>query len=108
MSHTFVAVASQQELAAGKMLRVEVAGKRYLIARVDDEYFAVDDNCSHEDSSLYLGCLQGDMIRCSLHGSRFSLRTGQPQEEPADEAIGTYALKLQDGQIWMDPTRRSN
>ena len=108
MSPSFIAVARQDELSPGKMMRVEISGRRYLIAQVEDEYFAVDDNCSHEDSSLYLGCLQGDMIRCSLHGSRFSLRTGQPVEEPADEAIGTYALKLQDGQIWIDPMQRSN
>ena len=108
MSSHFVAVARQDELSPGQMKRVGINNKRYLIARVKDEYFVVDDQCSHEDSSLYLGYLQDDKVHCSLHGSRFCLRTGQPQEEPADEPIGTYALKLEAGQIWIDPTQRTN
>ena len=48
------------------------------------------------------------MIKCSLHGSRFSLKTGEPQEEPADTPIATFRVEVGDGQVWLDPTRRTN
>lgn len=90
------------------MKRVEVNGHRYLIAPADGKVYAVDDTCSHEDMSLYLGCLQGKLIKCSLHDSRFSLETGQAMEPPADGPIGTYQVKASDGQIWLNPGRRIN
>jgi len=96
---SFHAVADTDKIGPGQMMRVDVGARRLLIANVDGEYFAVDDTCSHEDSSLYLGCLKGHHIKCSLHGSRFDLRTGEPMEEPADEPIGTYPARVRDGKV---------
>jgi len=87
------------------MKRVEIDGRRYLIAHTRSGYYAVDDRCSHEDVSLYLGCIQGEAVKCSLHGSRFSLKTGQPLEEPASEPIATYAIRCHDGVVAIDPNR---
>jgi len=106
MSENWIEVASSDEIPHGGMKRVEIDGHRYLIAHTEGTYYAVDDQCSHEEVSLYLGCIQGDMIKCSLHGSRFSLKTGEPKEEPATEPIGTYALKLEDNRLFIDPRQK--
>ena len=66
-------------------------------------YEVITDQCSHEEVSLYLGCIQGDNIKCSLHGSRFSLKTGEPLEDPATDPIGTYAVKVEGEKIFMRP-----
>ncbi|MCU7846028.1 MAG: non-heme iron oxygenase ferredoxin subunit [Candidatus Thiodiazotropha sp. (ex Monitilora ramsayi)] len=94
MTEQWVEVATIDELPIGKMKRVEIEGHRYLIANAEGNIYAVDDQCSHEDISLYLGCIQGENIKCSLHGSRFSLKTGEPLEAPADEPIGTYETRI--------------
>jgi 3-phenylpropionate/trans-cinnamate dioxygenase ferredoxin subunit len=106
MTRQWIEVASTDEIPAGGMKRVEIDGHRYLIAHTEDNFYAVDDQCSHEEVSLYLGCIQGEMIKCSLHGSRFSLKTGQPMEEPATEPIGTYALKCEDNRLFIDPRQK--
>ena len=95
-----VAVADEHELLPGQMKKIEVAGKRLLLANADGEYFIVDEMCSHEDFSLYLGCIQEKKIKCSLHGSYFDLATGEPLEEPACERIQTYQVVNKDGKIW--------
>lgn len=87
-------VATIDELPLGKMKRMEIEGHRYLLANGNGTIYAVDDQCSHEDVSLYLGCIQGDNIKCSLHGSRFSLKTGEPLEDPATDPIGTYEVRI--------------
>jgi len=70
---------------------------------------AVDEMCSHEDYSLFLGCIQDGKIKCSLHGSYFDLETGKPTVEPAKDPICTYALKVIDDEVWVNPERtRSN
>jgi 3-phenylpropionate/trans-cinnamate dioxygenase ferredoxin subunit len=108
MEPPFIAVANADEVEPGKFIRVEVAERPYIIARVDDRYYAVEDNCSHEDYPLSYGCLDGARIKCSLHGSRFSLETGEPADEPADEPIRTYRVELADGTLWLDPSAPLN
>ena len=94
MSKGFVAVSRVTDLASGLTRRVVVAGHPLLIANVAGSFYAVDDMCTHEDSSLSLGCLKGELVSCTLHGSRFSVVTGEPVEEPATEALRTYAVRI--------------
>lgn len=75
-----------------------------LIANVDGTIYAVDDTCTHEDSSLSLGCLREDKVKCTLHGSWFSVVTGEPTEEPADEPLKRYSIYLRHDEIWVNLT----
>ena len=104
MEAPFVAIANDDELSPGQMKKIEVGGKRLLLANADGKHYVVDEMCSHEDYSLFLGCIQDGKIKCSLHGSYFDLKTGQPTVEPAAEPICTYALKVANGKVWVDPT----
>lgn len=97
----FVAIAAEDELQPAQMKRVVVDGKRLLLCNSDGKYFVVDEMCSHEDYSLYLGCIKDDKIKCSLHGSYFDLQTGQPTCDPADQPIKTYPVKIEEGQVWV-------
>ena len=103
MDAPFVAVAQAAEIPAGKFVKVVVDGRPYLIANANGRFYAVEDNCSHEDYPLSYGCLDGDRIKCSLHGSRFSLATGEPMDDPADSPIRTFRCVESAGQVWIDP-----
>ncbi|MBK1694712.1 (2Fe-2S)-binding protein [Chromatium weissei] len=104
MEAPWIAVAAPETIASGKFIKVTVAKRNYLIANVNGEFYAVEDNCSHEDYPLSYGCLNGTEIKCSLHGSRFSLATGAPLNDPAETPICTYRVKVNEGQVWLDPT----
>ncbi|EXJ13762.1 Rieske (2Fe-2S) protein [Imhoffiella purpurea] len=108
MDSPYIAVARADEIQPGKFVKVVIEGRPYVVANADGRYYAVEDNCSHEDYPLSFGCLDGDRIKCSLHGSRFSLATGEPQDEPADAPIRTYRLAVEDGRIWIDPGSPAN
>ena len=84
------------------MKRVVVAGKKLLLCNADGTHYVVDEMCTHEDYSLYLGCIKDRKIKCSLHGSYFDLASGKPLNEPADCTLATYPAKLEAGQIWVD------
>ncbi len=104
MEPPFVAVTTTSAIQSGKFIRVVVEERPYIIANVDGQFYAVEDTCSHEDYPLSYGCLDGDRITCSLHGSRFSLKTGAPLDEPAETPIQTFKLAVADGWVWLDPT----
>ena len=94
MTEKFVKLASLDDLRTSKLMRAAKGGKHICLAYVDGDIYAVDDMCSHEDASLSKGSLHENCVKCPLHGSRFSLETGEAIDEPAEEPISTYAVKV--------------
>lgn len=99
MKNKFIKAAAAQAIRPGSMQRVSLDGHHILIANVDGNYYAVDDTCSHEDASLSTGSLRGELVKCPLHGSRFSVRTGKAMEEPACDDLRTYAVRVEGDDI---------
>jgi len=95
MPENFIKVACAEDIGPGKLARARIGDKRILLANVDGEIFATDELCTHEDASLYNGALHHDCVSCPLHGSRFSVRTGEPREEPATEPLRTYSVRIE-------------
>lgn len=94
MSKIFINACKRDELRPGQMRRVMTPQGAVLLANVDGDYCAVDDLCSHEEVSLYLGCMRGHTIECSLHSGTFDLRTGEALKEPAEKNLRTFKTRL--------------
>ena len=104
MSNGFVKVAKVNELRPGKMKRVDIDGQRLLLVNVDGRFYAADDACTHEEASLSAGSLKGELVKCPLHGSRFNVRTGEALEDPAEENLRTYPVRIEDNDILIGLT----
>ena len=98
---TFFKAARVVEVPPGKMKRVDIGARRILLANVSGRLYAVDDTCTHEDASLSSGALQGEWVKCPLHGSRFNVRTGEVVEEPASEKLATYPVRIEADGVWI-------
>ncbi len=99
MTQEFIEAGKAGELAPGTMKRVDLRGRRILLVNVDGRVCAADDTCTHEDASLSTGVLRGELVKCPLHGSRFNVCTGKVLEEPAEEDLRTYPVRLEGGRI---------
>jgi 3-phenylpropionate/trans-cinnamate dioxygenase ferredoxin subunit len=78
------------------------AGRRSIaLARSGEEYFAVEDICTHDGAELTGGAVEKGEIICPRHGARFCLRTGAALSPPAYEAIPVYETKIVDGRVWV-------
>jgi 3-phenylpropionate/trans-cinnamate dioxygenase ferredoxin component len=83
--------------------RVEAGGVPICLARLDSgEVFAISDTCSHEEVELSDGELDGEDVECPAHGSRFNVRTGEVSGLPADKPVATYAVSVEDGEIFVE------
>ena len=83
-------------IVEGKPVRLSKNGKEVCVARVGNEVFAIEDNCSHQDAALSEGEQNGYKIECWLHSAEFDLRTGAALTPPASQAVKTYPV-LVDG-----------
>jgi 3-phenylpropionate/trans-cinnamate dioxygenase ferredoxin subunit len=89
------------DLSSGQAKRFDVAGHRIALVRVDDEFHALDDRCSHEDYSLAEGevWVEECEIECPRHGSTFDLLSGKPCSLPATQPVAVYELEIADGNV---------
>jgi 3-phenylpropionate/trans-cinnamate dioxygenase ferredoxin subunit len=73
---SFVDVAAVEDLEAGSMRKVTVAGQEVLLARVRGSFYAVDSKCAHMGGDLSQGTLEGSVLTCPVHHSQYSLTDG--------------------------------
>jgi nitrite reductase/ring-hydroxylating ferredoxin subunit len=99
---SWVHVADLKDVARRKRKQVEVRGCPIALFLVDDEVFAVDDTCIHQEKSLSKGTLLGGQVICPGHQWRFDPRTGEPQDQ--DGKLATYAVQVtEEGAVLLDP-----
>ena len=101
----FTRVCSAAEVADGTALAVDVDAfdvVRIAVVRQGDDWFAVEDECSHAAIPLSEGDVEGCEIECWLHGSRFDLRTGKPSGPPATTPVAVYAVRVEGDDVLVD------
>ena len=98
-----VRVCSVSDVRPTSLKRVEAGGQELCLAHTErDEWFALDDVCSHEMFSLSDGEIWGDDVECPQHGSRFNLRTGKPDVPPAVVPVATFAVSVEGDDVYVE------
>jgi 3-phenylpropionate/trans-cinnamate dioxygenase ferredoxin subunit len=95
----FVPVARVGEIPDGGVKVVRIEDQAIAVFRLGNEYFALDDVCTHDGGPLAEGIVEGDEIECPRHGARFSIKTGAVLCLPATAPVGTYPVRIEDGEI---------
>jgi 3-phenylpropionate/trans-cinnamate dioxygenase ferredoxin subunit len=99
---TFQRACGVADVASGTALAVDVDGTDVAVVRDGDDWYAIDDECSHASIPLSEGDIEGCEIECWLHGSRFDLRTGKPSGPPATAPVAVYAVRVEGEDVLVD------
>lgn len=93
---TDVRVASVAEFPARGARRVDADGHRVAVVRIDDDWYAIGDRCSHAEASLAEGEIDpaACTIECPKHGASFALTTGEPRTLPATKPVPVYGVRI--------------
>jgi 3-phenylpropionate/trans-cinnamate dioxygenase ferredoxin component len=70
-------VCATADVGSGTVLAVDVDGHGILIVNVDGEFLAVSNQCGESPLPLQFSTLHGAELRCSWHGCRYDVRSGQ-------------------------------
>lgn len=92
-----------ESLESGNITTAEVDGRTIAYARIGDDWYAIDDTCSHAKVSLSEGYLEEDdlVIECPLHGASFSLETGAALTLPATKPVASHTVEVRDGEVFV-------
>lgn len=72
------------------------------VFNVDGEFLATSDTCTHAESSLADGYLDGDQVECSWHMAKFCLRSGKALTLPAEKPLAVYRTEVRDDQVFVE------
>jgi len=96
-----VKIAEASELAPGGKKLVDVDGRALALFRIGDDYYAIDDVCTHDGGPLAEGELDGTEVECPRHGARFDVRTGAVTRFPAVEPVPTHPVEVRDDGVYV-------
>ena len=101
----WITVFNENALMNGENSVIDVDGTDVAIFKIDDEFFAIEDVCSHDGTEIASGELDGDEIICPRHGARFCVKTGAVKSAPAYEDIHSYPVRIVDGMVQIKDNR---
>lgn len=109
-------VGAAADVADGALKNVIADEVELLLARVGDDYYAADARCPHMGGRLSQGVLEGTVVVCPRHGSRFDLRDGRVDRWTdfsglvlgvaktlrAPRPLRTYPVLVRDGRLLVE------
>jgi len=109
----FTAITEARNIEEKSFSTFDVNGTGIVICRFRDEYFAIENRCSHARATFNEGRMRGYRIICPKHGYRiicpkhgaiFDIRDGSCAGAPATKPIRSFPLRIVDGMIEVDLT----
>jgi nitrite reductase/ring-hydroxylating ferredoxin subunit len=99
-----VKVARLSEFPAGTLKQVKVEGHDDVaLANVDGKIFAIRGKCNHMGGPLGKGKLEGKVITCPWHGSKWDVTTGKMVEFQMElDAEPTYRVTIKGDDVYVD------
>jgi len=98
----FTKVCREDEIDEGKVKTFHISGHDILLAKYQGKIYALENLCTHDGGELGEGTLIEDQVMCPRHGARFDIKTGDVKAMPAAVGIGTYDLKTENGEVFVD------
>ena len=97
----WVRVALRGDCSPGSLLGVTAGGEGIVLANVDGDFYALLDECTHEEFPLSDGDLDGTRLECIYHGAEFDVCTGKAMALPAIHPVATFAVEVRGDEVYV-------
>lgn len=112
----YVEIARTSEFSDGDKKKLIVQGHEIMLARVGENYYAVNNRCPHLGGDLSAGTLEGTIITCPRHKSQFDISnrnvirwlkgsgiiSGVVKAIKSSQPLQTYPVKIHEGIISVE------
>lgn len=89
------------DVEPGGILQVPLEGRPPVaLVRLANEFFVIDDTCTHGEASLSDGEIVNGDIECPFHSGCFDIRTGAVTAFPCTKALTVYPVKVDGDEVF--------
>lgn len=92
-------VGNEIDFVEGKAQVVEINQQLIAVVKIENEFYAIEDRCSHAGVPLSGGKISCKEVICPRHGARFSLKSGKALCMPAFEDIKVFPVQVHQGVV---------
>lgn len=89
------------DIKENQTIVVEIKERNIMVAKINGEIYAFDNNCTHENIPLTGGQIFNGQIQCPHHGARFDIKTGKATQFPAVMELKTYEIKIENEDVMV-------
>jgi 3-phenylpropionate/trans-cinnamate dioxygenase ferredoxin component len=101
-AENWVAACAVGDVEKEDVIRFDHGDRTFAIYRSpEDQYFATDGNCTHEQFHLADGLVMDDIIECPKHNGLFNYKTGKAKGAPVCIDLRTYPVKVEAGTVFI-------
>lgn len=98
-------VPGTESLTDGSCVVVDIDDAKIAVYRIEGQFYAIEDVCTHDGGELASGKVEGNEVICPRHGARFCIRTGAVLCPPAYEPVHCFPLRNEAGTIQIRDDR---
>jgi nitrite reductase/ring-hydroxylating ferredoxin subunit/uncharacterized membrane protein len=98
-SEDYEAVMPLEGVEENKLYRVTASGVPVILLRQGLQFYAISATCPHAGGPLDEGTLEGNVVECPWHGSRFRMRDGRVLTGPATVDAPRYDVRVHNGKV---------
>ena len=98
---TWINAARLKEIPDDEPLQVTLNGQLIALYKVEGNYYATQDACSHAKASLAEGFMDGECIECPLHEARFHIPSGKLISGPTCDPLKVFPTKVDADVLWL-------
>ena len=95
------AIVRLEALSSQEMRQIDRADRQYLLCRMGEELFLLDNECPHAGGPLAMGNFSPPLVICPWHAWEFDCRTGECVHS-SKASIRRYPVELRDGVVYGD------
>ncbi|NBN89060.1 MAG: non-heme iron oxygenase ferredoxin subunit [Actinobacteria bacterium] len=97
-------IGTLDDFASGTATKVAVNGTNVAVVRIGDDFYAINDTCSHGNVSLSEGEVHTATkeLECMKHGSAFNLENGCPNTLPATQPVAVYTVTVKGDDVFIE------
>ncbi|MEK7623827.1 MAG: FAD-dependent oxidoreductase, partial [Patescibacteria group bacterium] len=99
----FASFGKTTEFTGKKLMICKVINDtKIVVFKIKDNYYAINNTCTHAGGSLCDGTLTDTAIQCPLHGAKFDVTTGAVAGPPAVRPVEKYAVRVKGDAIEVE------
>lgn len=100
---SWIKACATTDIELDEIIRFDHGAQTFVIVRSEEDTFhAMDGICSHEKVHLCDGLVMEGRVECPKHSATFDYRTGEAKSAPACINLKTFAVKVEDGAVYIE------
>lgn len=98
-----VVVGKTSEVQDGKLMHITAGGKEMVVTKLDGNYYAMDNVCTHAGADLHEGELSNNVLTCPWHGAKWDIKTGNLISFPQKlKPLQSHKISIENDTLYIE------